>query len=69
MAGEYIVQTQSIVNVQITSSITDFPSERRFQKDLTIGQMKVSNSVSFFAFPISLTLSASANDHSTSQLR
>ncbi|XP_072047355.1 tubulin-folding cofactor B-like [Amphiura filiformis] len=40
MAGEFTVQTQSIVNVQITSSISDFPSEKRFQKDLTIGQLK-----------------------------
>ena len=41
MAGEFSVVTQSLVNVQITSSISDFPSERRYAKDLTIADLKV----------------------------
>ncbi|XP_070577248.1 tubulin-folding cofactor B-like [Ptychodera flava] len=38
--AEFAVITQSQVTVQITSSLTSFASERRFQKDITIGELK-----------------------------
>lgn len=39
--AEYQVITQSIVNVMVTSTISSFPVEKRFAKNLTIGELKV----------------------------
>lgn len=36
------VVTSSVVNVQITSSISPIAPEKRFQKDLTIASLKAS---------------------------
>jgi len=38
--AEYQVITQSIVNVMVTSTISSFPVEKRFAKNLTIGELK-----------------------------
>jgi len=38
--AEYQVITQSIVNVMVTSTISNFPVEKRFAKNLTIGELK-----------------------------
>lgn len=40
MAQEYSVITQSMVSVTISSSLNSFGSERRFQKDLKIAELK-----------------------------
>ncbi|XP_038075221.1 tubulin-folding cofactor B-like [Patiria miniata] len=40
MAQEFTVVTASYVNLQITSTLNNFPSEKRFQKDVTIGTLK-----------------------------
>ncbi|XP_022087652.1 tubulin-folding cofactor B-like [Acanthaster planci] len=40
MAQEFSVVTSSYVNLQITSTLNNFPSEKRFQKDVTIGALK-----------------------------
>ncbi|XP_071482089.1 tubulin-folding cofactor B-like [Diadema antillarum] len=40
MAGDYTVVTASYVNVQVSSSLTSFGAEKRFQKDITIGELK-----------------------------
>ena len=50
MAAEYQVITNPVVNVTITSTISSFGSERRFQKDLTICNLKVN------AWPASFAL-------------
>ena len=44
---EYQVITQSTVNVHITSSISSFLVEKRYPKNLTIGELKVNI---FFAY-------------------
>lgn len=43
MSGDFQVITQAYVNVFITSSLTSFEAEKRFGKDVTIGNLKVSN--------------------------
>jgi len=40
MAGEFKVVTSPVINVTISSTVSSFGSERRFQKDLTICQLK-----------------------------
>lgn len=40
MAGEFSVVTQSIVTLNVSSSINSFGSERRFPKDITVAQLK-----------------------------
>lgn len=41
MAAEFqVIATSHVVNLTVTSSINSFGSERRFQKDLTIGALK-----------------------------
>lgn len=40
MASEYSVITNPTLNVFISSSVTSFGSERRFQKDLTVAALK-----------------------------
>ena len=39
--ANYEVITQSTVNVTVTSSINSFPVEKRYPKNLTIGDLKV----------------------------
>ena len=41
MTSEYTVITSSTVNVKISSTVSSFGSERRFQKDITISELKV----------------------------
>ena len=41
MAQDFSVVTASYANLQITSTLNNFPSEKRFQKDMTIGTLKV----------------------------
>jgi len=48
MAQEFSVVTQHAVLVTITSSVNTFGSERRFQKDITIAELKVSRSGTIF---------------------
>ena len=40
--SEFQVVTNPILNVTVSSSISSFVSEKRFQKDLTIAALKVS---------------------------
>lgn len=40
MAQEFSVITQSIVTLSVTSSMNSFGSERRFQKDMTLSELK-----------------------------
>lgn len=40
MADQFSVVTQSVVTVRVTSSGNTFGSERRFQKDLTVAEVK-----------------------------
>ncbi|XP_033633669.1 tubulin-folding cofactor B-like [Asterias rubens] len=40
MAQDFSVVTASYANLQITSTLNNFPSEKRFQKDMTIGTLK-----------------------------
>ncbi|XP_033735460.1 tubulin-folding cofactor B-like [Pecten maximus] len=40
MAEQYSVVTQSVVTVRVTSTGNTFGSERRFQKDLTVAEVK-----------------------------
>jgi len=42
MASEFSVITQSVVSVNISSSLNSFGSERRFAKDITIADLKAS---------------------------
>ena len=41
MSQEFSVITQSVVTLSVTSSMNSFGSERRFQKDLKIAELKV----------------------------
>lgn len=41
--SEFAVITQSIVTIYVTSSSNSFGTERRFQKDLSISELKVAN--------------------------
>ena len=41
MSQEFSVITQSVVALSVTSSMNTFGSERRFQKDMTIADLKV----------------------------
>lgn len=45
---EYQVITDSIVNVNITSSISSFAVEKRYPKNLSIGELKVNTSPNSF---------------------
>ena len=41
MSDNMEIKTGHFVNVQISSTLTSFTSEKRFPKDLTVGQFKV----------------------------
>ncbi|XP_046578955.1 tubulin-folding cofactor B-like [Haliotis rubra] len=58
--GGYQVITQSVVNVRVTSNVNTFGSERRFQKDLTISDLK--NKIELLTGASSGTMKLSLND-------
>ncbi|XP_071080298.1 tubulin-folding cofactor B-like [Haliotis cracherodii] len=58
--GGFQVITQSVVNVRVTSNVNTFGSERRFQKDLTIADLK--NKIELLTGASSGTMKLSLND-------
>ena len=46
--AEFSVVTADVVNVTVSSNITQFPMQKRFQKGLTILQLKVRRTVLYY---------------------
>ena len=63
MTEEYRVITNPFVKVTVTSNISSFAAERRFQRDLTIGALKVRIELNC----ISITTAMPMYKHRTSQ--